>query len=91
MEMLIGAALLGLIPAAIAHSKGQNFAMWWIYGAAIFIVALPHALFIRPGAPQAVLASHGDRRPATSSLHAYAPHAAPPVSRDELRHWFGPR
>jgi hypothetical protein len=37
-------ALLGMLPAAIAQSKGRSFGLWWIYGAALFIVALPHAL-----------------------------------------------
>lgn len=42
------ALLLGLIPGAIAKGKGKSFGLWWIYGAAIFIVALPHALIMRP-------------------------------------------
>ena len=46
MEILIIAALIGLLPAAIAQSKGRSFALWWLYGAAIFIVALPHALLL---------------------------------------------
>lgn len=51
MEILILAVLLGLIPAAIARSKGRSFVGWWIYGALLFIVALPHALLTssRPG------------------------------------------
>ncbi|MCE8516215.1 hypothetical protein KBY31_05770 [Ruegeria pomeroyi] len=48
MEILIIAVLIGLIPAAIAQGKGKSFVLWWIYGAAIFIVALPHALIMRP-------------------------------------------
>lgn len=47
MEILILAILIGLIPAAIASSKGRSFVLWWIYGAAIFILALPHALLMR--------------------------------------------
>lgn len=47
MEILIFAVLIGLIPAAIAQGKGKSFVLWWIYGAAIFIVALPHALIMR--------------------------------------------
>jgi hypothetical protein len=39
--------LLGLIPAAIARSKGRSFFLWWIYGAALWIVALPHSLIMR--------------------------------------------
>jgi len=44
MEVLVVAALLGLITGAIAQSKGRSFFMWWLYGTAIFIVALPHIL-----------------------------------------------
>lgn len=44
LEVLILAAILGLIPAAIAQSKGRSFVGWWIYGALLFIIALPHAL-----------------------------------------------
>ena len=46
--MLIGAVLLGLIPAFIAKSKGHNFATWWFFGAALWIVALPCALLLKP-------------------------------------------
>jgi hypothetical protein len=48
MELLILAILIGLIPAAIAVNKGRDFFAWWIYGAALFIVALPHALIMKP-------------------------------------------
>jgi hypothetical protein len=47
MEILIFAVLLGLIPAAIAHSKGHNFFVWWLYGAAIWIVAIVHAVLLK--------------------------------------------
>jgi hypothetical protein len=43
---LLIAVFLGLIPAAIANSKGRNFFLWWFYGWALFIVALPHSLII---------------------------------------------
>lgn len=46
LELLMGAVLIGLIPAAIAHGKGRRFVEWWIFGAALFIVALPAALLI---------------------------------------------
>lgn len=48
MEFLILAILLGLIPASIARSKGRSFVPWWVYGAALFIVALPHSLLLTP-------------------------------------------
>lgn len=50
MEILIIAVIIGLIPAAIAQGKGRSFVTWWIYGAAIFIVALPHSLIIKEDA-----------------------------------------
>lgn len=40
-------ALLGLLPASIARSKGYGFGTWWLYGAALFLVALPHALILK--------------------------------------------
>ena len=46
MSILIVAVLIGLLPAAVAQSKGRNFVAWWIYGAALFIIALPHALML---------------------------------------------
>jgi len=48
MEVLILAVLIGLLPAAIAKSKGHDFVLWWVYGAALFIVALPHSLLLKP-------------------------------------------
>jgi hypothetical protein len=35
------AALFGIIPAIIANKKGRNPVLWWLLGAAMFIVALP--------------------------------------------------
>jgi hypothetical protein len=40
--------LLGLIPSAIAARKGRNAFLWWLYGALLFIIALPHALLVDP-------------------------------------------
>lgn len=28
--------LIGILPAAIAHGKGGNFLLWWIFGSALF-------------------------------------------------------
>lgn len=42
------AVFLGLIPAAIASNKGHNFLVWWFFGAALFIVALPLAIMLKP-------------------------------------------
>jgi len=48
MEIFVLGAVIGLIPAAIASSKGYSFILWWFFGAALFIVALPVALLISP-------------------------------------------
>lgn len=48
MELIIVVVLLGLIPASIAKNKGYEFVTWWLYGALLFIVALPHALLMKP-------------------------------------------
>ena len=47
MEIFLVAVLIGLIPAVIAKGKGRSFALWWFYGAALFIVALPHSLLMK--------------------------------------------
>jgi len=47
MEALYLSVLIGLIPAVIARNKGKSFLLWWFYGAMLFIVALPHSLFIK--------------------------------------------
>jgi hypothetical protein len=48
IEALQLAVLIGLIPAFIARNKGKSFALWWFYGAMLFILALPHSLWIKP-------------------------------------------
>ena len=45
---IIWAIIIGIIPAMIAHKKGHSFIGFWIYGALIFIIALPHALLMSP-------------------------------------------
>jgi len=45
--LLLLAVLLGLLPAFIASRKGHSFFFWWIFGALLFIVALPLALIAR--------------------------------------------
>lgn len=51
LEMMMGiflfAVIIGLLPAYIARNKGRSFVMWWIYGALLFIVALPHSLLMK--------------------------------------------
>lgn len=48
IEALKLGVIIGIIPAFIARKKGKNFFLWWFYGVMLFIVALPHALLIKP-------------------------------------------
>lgn len=52
MEYLLIAICIGVIPGIIAQSKGRSFVAWWLYGAAVFVVALPHSLIISKDARQ---------------------------------------
>lgn len=53
MEVLLIAVVIGLIPAIIAAKKGRNFVLWWIYGAALWIVAIIHAIMLKSDAQKA--------------------------------------
>ena len=48
MGFVIAVILIGLLPAFIAQGKGRSFGVWWFYGSMLFIVALPHALLLKP-------------------------------------------
>lgn len=48
MLLIFFASLLGIIPAAIAKEKGRKFWKWWLYGTALFVVALAHSIMIKP-------------------------------------------
>jgi hypothetical protein len=53
--LLIGFAtllVLGLAPAYVAFRKGRNFLTWWLFGLALFPIALPMAFLIKDGAPE---------------------------------------
>lgn len=45
--LLILAVLLGIAPGLIAHGKGRNFFLWWLYGVVLGPVALLHAILLR--------------------------------------------
>ena len=38
---------IAVIPAAIAKSKGRSFALWYIYGVALWILALIHSIILK--------------------------------------------
>ena len=48
IALLISSIIIGLIPAAIAEKKGENFVVWWLFGAGFFIIALPVAIVMKP-------------------------------------------
>ncbi len=72
MEIFVIAILIGLIPAAIASGKGRSFVGWWIYGALLFIIALPHSLIMTPNRPaverQAIAAGDSKKCPRCAEL-----------------------
>jgi uncharacterized membrane protein len=39
---------LGCITGLIARTKGHSFASWWLFGAAVFVVALPMSISLKP-------------------------------------------
>ena len=53
MDVMKLALIIGIIPAIIARNKGKNFFLWWFYGFMLFIVALPHSLWIKPDSQKA--------------------------------------
>lgn len=65
MTGLLIALVLGLIPAAIAQSRGRSFAAWYAFGVFLFIVALPCSLFIKndqAAKDQRILADGGSKK-----------------------------
>ena len=82
-ELLIIAAVIGLLPAAIASRKGRSFFGWWIIGFLLFIIALPAAILAQDERlrecpfcaeaiqPEAVVCPHCQRD--------LAEHPAPPL------------
>ncbi len=45
---IVLAAILGILPGMIAQRKGRCFVDWWLYGVALFAVALVHSLLLPP-------------------------------------------
>lgn len=74
--MLLLAIVLGLIPAAIAQSKGRSFFGFWVYGALLFIVALPHALLAKTNV------SAVEARQLSDGAHRKCPHCAEVIKQE---------
>jgi hypothetical protein len=77
MGIVVLVILIGLIPAAIASSKGRSFVLWWIYGMALFIVALPHALIMGPAGTKRTCPHCGEYMLATATV---CPHCSREVA-----------
>jgi len=48
--IILALVVLGLIPAYVASKKGRKFIDWWFFGAGLFPIALPMAIYIKPKA-----------------------------------------
>ena len=48
LNLLLLLLLLAIIPAVIAAKKGRNPFLWYVYGVALWIVALIHAIMLPP-------------------------------------------
>lgn len=68
---LIIAAIVGLIPAAIANNKGRSFFAWWLYGFLLWIVALPHSILLKPNEIAAQSASDVPAGDAQRKAHGW--------------------
>jgi len=77
VEVLLIAVIIGLLPAAIANGKGRSFVLWWFYGAAIFIIALPHALIMKSN-------SEAIERKAIAEGMKKCPHCAELIKPDAI-------
>ena len=78
MLVIIIAICIGLIPAAIAHGKGHNFFLWWLFGAALWIVALPCAILLKDEKAAAQQREHARREAAETRP---CPSCAEPIKR----------
>ncbi len=76
MTFLVIAAVIGLIPALIASSKGRNFLLWYVYGFLLFVIALIHSIVLKPDrvAVEDRVLSQGDMRK--------CPHCAELIKRE---------
>lgn len=72
LEIAIVAAVLGVVPAAIIDKKGhKNILLWWLFGALLFILALPLAILEEDLNSDEHLVKKGERRA--------CPHCAEPI------------
>jgi len=54
MELVVVLLVIAIIPAMIAASKGRNFLLWYIYGVALWIIALVHSVLLKSKAQEII-------------------------------------
>lgn len=63
VPIVLIALVVGILPGAIAQSKGYSFTAWWLFGAVLFIVALPLSLMLPGVQPGNAASSQGPSTP----------------------------
>lgn len=54
---------LAFIPAKIAQKKGRDFWTWYVYGIWLWLIAFPHALFIKKKEATSAAETQGNEQP----------------------------
>lgn len=75
MLWIFFASIFGFIAAAIASSKGHPAGRWFIYGFLLAIVAIPHALLLRP-------TNEAEQKTALAEGKKKCPHCAEMIQPD---------
>lgn len=71
-SLLVFAALLGLIPAILAHRKGHDFIVWWIFGAFLWIIAIVAVFLVKDKRPKCPECREPVQRDAARCPHCQA-------------------
>ena len=79
MTYLVVCLFIGLIPAAIAYMKGRSFFIWWVYGAALFLIALIHAIVCEDQARARVCPACAEHVRIAATLCRYCGTALPEI------------
>lgn len=88
-DILLFAAIIGVIPGLIARSKGRDFIPWWLYGSLFFILALPHSLLMRSTARRCPFCAEKVRKEASVCSHCARPIGGNGISDVSEKHDLG--